>query len=330
MKKLIVIFFAFCTTVFAHQGPHNFKGRILNGTVDSVAVTSMKGTWRKAFALGKDGSFEGTVQQGIGTFYMIYGDKEIPLFLTNETDITLTANAGNFDETLKFEGNGEKENNFLAQMQRDKNAVITKIENSSATNLDQDVAALIAGWQERLKDRELNFMFRNTVQFKLTQIDSRSLPAEIEKQVKAKKLIGQESPGFNFDDINGKGRELKDFKGKYVYIDVWATWCGPCLKEVPNLQKIEERYKGKNIAFISISVDEEKDYDKWKNLVKSKEMGGTQLITDKAWKSDFIQAYGINSIPRFILVDPKGYVVDADAKRPGDAELVKQLDALLK
>lgn len=330
MKKFTLIFLLYCAAAFAKDGPYNFKGTILNNHADSIAVTSLKGTWRRAFAVAADGSFSGNIQQGMGTFYMIYGDKEIPLFLTNESDVSLTADAAQFDETLKFEGAGEKENNFLAQMQRDKNALVAKIGANSTAGLNEEVAGLIANWKERLKDTELNYLFRSTTRFKLEQVDTRSLPGEIEKEVKALQLTGKASPSFKYDDINGKAKELKDFKGKYVYIDVWATWCGPCLKEIPNIKVIEERYKGKKIAFVSISVDEDKDNEKWMNMVKSKQMGGTQLMADKAWASDFIEAYGIHSIPRFILIDPKGNVVDADAKRPGDPELVKQLDALLK
>jgi len=204
------------------------------------------------------------------------------------------------------------------------------MEADATVNAEQEVSALIANWQHQLKDNTLHYIFRSSVQFKLSQIDARSLPAEIETQLKARKLTGQPSPEFKYNDYKGRKRELKDFKGKYVYVDVWATWCGPCRKEIPNLRMIEARYKGRKIAFVSISVDEDKDFEKWKKLVVSEQLGGTQLIADKAWKSDFITSYGINSIPRFILIDPKGNVVDADAKRPGDAELLKQLDALLK
>jgi thiol-disulfide isomerase/thioredoxin len=329
MKKFILPLLCCWFSGFAQNEPINFKGTIKNNQTDSIAITSMKGTWRKAFAINTDGKYEGTVQQGMGTFYVIYGEKEIPVFLKNDSDTHLMADATNFDETLLFEGKDQKENNFMAQMQRDKNDLIAKAGSGAITNINEESAKLIEVWAERLKDKDLNYLFRSTTQFKLNQIDARSLPAEIEKQVKAKELTGQLSPVFKYNDHKGKARELKDFKGNYVYIDVWATWCGPCLKEIPNLKIIEERYKGKKIAFVSISVDEEKDFEKWKNLVTSKQQGGTQLIADKAWKSDFIMAYGIHSIPRFILIDPKGNVIDADAKRPGDPELVKQLDKIL-
>jgi alkyl hydroperoxide reductase subunit AhpC len=93
---------------------------------------------------------------------------------------------------------------------------------------------------------------------------------------------------------------------------------------------VEEKYHGKNIEFVSISVDVDKDHEKWQKFVTEKELGGIQLFADKNWNSDFIKAFGINSIPRFLLIDPTGKVVKADAARPSSEELTKLLDTLLK
>jgi hypothetical protein len=79
-----------------------------------------------------------------------------------------------------------------------------------------------------------------------------------------------------------------------------------------------------------MSVDVQKDHDKWKTFVKEKSLGGIQLFADKDWNSDFTKAFGINSIPRFILIDPAGKVVSADELRPSDPKLQVKLDALLK
>lgn len=146
-----------------------------------------------------------------------------------------------------------------------------------------------------------------------------------------KKLLkGQPSPKFAYKDVNDKLVKLDDLKGNYVYIDVWATWCSPCLGEIPHLKKLEKDYHGKNIAFVSISVDNSKAYDKWKQMVKDKELEGYQLFADKSWASDFVKAYQIKGIPTFILIDPKGNIVSSSAMRPSNPELRKQFDLLLK
>lgn len=140
---------------------------------------------------------------------------------------------------------------------------------------------------------------------------------------------GNPSPTFNFENHKDGHTSLESLKGKYVYIDVWATWCGPCLREIPALKEVEKDYHDKDIHFVSISIDEPKDYEKWKTMVSEKELGGIQLIADKNWNSQFVKEYAILGIPRFILIDPQGNIVSADAPRPSDPELRTLLDGLL-
>ena len=127
---------------------------------------------------------------------------------------------------------------------------------------------------------------------------------------------GLTSPSFTCKDINGQSISLSDFKGNLVFIDLWATWCAPCKTEIPFLNKLEEKYKEKNISFVSISIDKLKNIEKWKNMIKSKEMGGIQLIAENAWESEFAVALNVESIPRFVLLDEKGNIINIDAPRP--------------
>lgn len=147
--------------------------------------------------------------------------------------------------------------------------------------------------------------------------------AEIYEKVK-KVSAGQPSPRFeNFENHAGGTTSLEDLKGKYVYIDVWATWCGPCKYEIPFLKEVEEQYHGKNIHFLSLSIDDQKDHDKWVNMVTDEELGGIQLLGDNAWETQFVQDYLINGIPHFILLDPDLNVVKYSAPRPSNPELVE-------
>jgi len=146
-----------------------------------------------------------------------------------------------------------------------------------------------------------------------------------EKLTKKHELIqglvkGKPSPEFDYRDINGKNVALKDLAGKNVYIDVWATWCGPCKAEIPHLKEMEKAHHGKNIEFVSISIDKQKDIEKWEKMVAEKELKGVQLFSDKDWKSDFVKEYAIEGIPRFILVNDEGKIVSADAPRPSEKE----------
>lgn len=137
------------------------------------------------------------------------------------------------------------------------------------------------------------------------------------------------APDFKYRSINNDLVSLSGLNGKYVYIDIWATWCGPCKAEIPFLTEIEEKYKGKNIHFVSISVDQLSDKSKWEQYVTEKKLKGIQLITDNAFDADFIKKFNINSIPRFILIDPAGKIVSGNALRPSDPALKQQLDKLL-
>ncbi len=140
---------------------------------------------------------------------------------------------------------------------------------------------------------------------------------------------GQPSPKFiDYENNAGGTTSLDDLKGKYVYIDVWATWCGPCIGEIPSLKKVEKKYHDKNIHFLSLSIDKAKDHDKWKKMIVDKELGGIQLLADNAWKSKFVQDYQINGIPHFILLDPEGNIVKYSAPRPSDDKLIKLFDEL--
>ena len=140
---------------------------------------------------------------------------------------------------------------------------------------------------------------------------------------------GKPSPKFtNYENYAGGTTSLDDFKGKYVYIDIWATWCGPCKAEIPFLKEIEKEYHDKNIEFVSISVDNKGEHEAWKKMVEEKELGGVQLFADNAFSSKFISDYMIMAIPRFILLDPEGKVVDSQAPRPSSTKLKEILTEL--
>lgn len=138
-----------------------------------------------------------------------------------------------------------------------------------------------------------------------------------------KAAVGRPSPMFKGVDVNGKEMMLRDFRGKYVYIDMWATWCGPCQKELPFLKKLEEKYKGRNIVFVGLSIDQDKA--KWADRVKSGALSGTQLYIGKGTK--FQSDYRISGIPRFILLDPNGRIVNPDMTRPSSEDTEKILNS---
>ncbi len=140
---------------------------------------------------------------------------------------------------------------------------------------------------------------------------------------------GNPSPKFvDYENCAGKTISLDDFKGKYVYIDIWATWCVPCRKEIPALKKLEKKYHGKNIEFVSISIDDLKNKEVWKKTVKEEQLSGTQLLADNAGQSQFLQDFDVTAVPRFILIDTEGKIIDAKAPYPSSPEIETLLNSL--
>jgi len=139
---------------------------------------------------------------------------------------------------------------------------------------------------------------------------------------------GEPSPKFNnYNNYKGGTTSLDDLKGKYVYIDVWATWCGPCRQEIPYLKELEKEFRNKNIAFVSISADDVGDQQTWKDMVETNEMEGIQLFANG--DTQFMEDYNIGTIPRFILIDDKGNIIDYDTYMPSDPLAKDALNALL-
>ncbi len=137
---------------------------------------------------------------------------------------------------------------------------------------------------------------------------------------------GNPSPDFKFKDKSGKTYQLSDFKDKYIYIDVWATWCGPCLGEIPALKKLTDTLASKDIVFVSICVFDEKA--SWEKMVEKKQLKGIQLFAEQG-KNSFVDEYMIQGIPCFILLDKSGRIINANAKRPSEPLLLKELTDLL-
>lgn len=164
--------------------------------------------------------------------------------------------------------------------------------------------------------------------FKLVVTDTAKVNY-IENQItKVESLLpGKMAPTFSFPDTTENLVSLSDFQGKYVYIDVWATWCGPCIREIPRLKELEEEF-GDEIAFMSISIDPVKNV--WYDYVKDKELTGIQLYSEGSWQAEINDLYMIQGIPRFIIIDPQGKIIDADANRPSDEKTRKMFENWLQ
>lgn len=129
---------------------------------------------------------------------------------------------------------------------------------------------------------------------------------------------GQPAPDFTFTNAKGKVFHLSDLRGKLLFIDIWGTWCAPCIEEIPYLNKLQERYKNnKNVLIMSIACDKESARPKWLAFLKShKEMNWAQYQVTTEGDKILDDVYHTFGIPRFMIIDKKGIIIDADAERP--------------
>lgn len=326
MKKIT---FAICFLASVGASAQvDFSLKATNKPSDSLGIRGRGYT--KWIVADKSGEFKANLDAPDGFYQMKLGEQFTSLYLKNGKDLKATVDYNKFDETITYTGKGAKENNFLAkriltQNDKDYDGVMKAADETQLKaemeKLKQNIFASIPKGLDETFVTEFK---------KNNEMELAGLEKYVSQSFGLKKLNGTDSPSFNYENHKGGTTKLEDFRGKYVYIDVWATWCGPCRAEIPFLKKTEEAYHGKNIAFVSLSIDPMKDHDKWKKFVEDKQLGGVQIMADKDWNSDFVKAYAIQGIPRFILIGPDGKIVNADAPRPSSPDLAQLLDSMVK
>lgn len=326
-----------------------FSGKIENNK-DTVISVIGKG-FKKNIKINTDGSFKDTLSVKEEKIFSIYSPKngQGVAFLKNGYDIFLNANTNDFFNSFTFMGDNEASdsNNFIVDrykfaqqmgsakdfMGLQKEDFLKKI-NQLKKGLDS-----LSSVYSYANDQMLQESKEQVLDFFQKLIDNYDrMHANLVQQKAINKNLKKGNPApefFNYENSKGGTNSLKDFRGKYVYIDVWATWCRPCIAQIPYLKKLEEEYKNKNIVFVSISTDDdrrsngswEKAHDKWKKMVTQKNLSGIQLWAGKD-DARFSVEYAIRGIPRFILIDPKGNIVDSDTKRPTDPSIRSMLNNL--
>lgn len=340
--KAYVLFLFTILLLACEEQPKDYvtlSGTISNKNSDSLVIRTR--TFHKVIKVANNGTFEDTLNVETDIYNVYDGTESTSIFLKNGFELNLTLDTKAFDETIKYEGKGAEHSNFLAEatLLREQLLDIDELSTLAPDLLDRKFEEI---------ESELNEFYesKTTIDSSIVQKYAKQVDPMLQyykkyihntRALKTELAKGKVSPTFEgYENYNGGTTSLSDLKGKYTYIDVWATWCGPCKAEIPALKELEKEYNGKNIQFVSLSIDDDKAHGgswekarkNWKTMVSNKELGGIQLIAPEGWKSEFVRAYKISGIPRFILIDPNGNIVSPDAPRPSSSKLKKLFEEL--
>jgi thiol-disulfide isomerase/thioredoxin len=200
------------------------------------------------------------------------------------------------------------------------------LKNFIRTTNNATLGVLALGWASRsLPPSDMDSSLNNLK----TRFPGNAFLAEMEKGSQQQPAqsssgdswVGKTVPDLVMPDPNGKDLSISSFRGKYLLIDFWASWCGPCRMENPNVVKAYSDYKGKNFTILGVSLD--KDKDSWKKAISQDHLSWPQMSDLKYWNSQAVETFGFQGIPFNVLVDPSGKVIAQELRG-------EELDAKLK
>jgi thiol-disulfide isomerase/thioredoxin len=181
---------------------------------------------------------------------------------------------------------------------------------------------------EALSNDEVNKIIADVAAKFPEHLGVASIKATLDAQMnKLQGWVGQVAPELILPDVNGKEVKLSSFKGKYVLVDFWASWCGPCRHENPNVVKAYEKFKDKNFAILGVSLDRPGQKEQWQQAIRDDNLSWTQVSDLQYWDSPVVALYHIDGIPYNILVDPGGKIV---AEALHGSSLERKLSELIK
>ena len=137
---------------------------------------------------------------------------------------------------------------------------------------------------------------------------------------------GKKAPAFQLKNLKGELVSLEELQGSIVYIDIWTTSCGPCIQEMPEIKKLQNDFKGKDIKFVSLGLDSPRV--RLEQILQKNQIEGIKLY-DPEKDEEIMSKYAVTGFPRYVMLDREGKIIDHMAKRPSNPELKEQLNTLL-
>ena len=229
---------------------------------------------------------------------------------------------------LSFMGKDDKEHpgmqDSLVQMYIATKAKTAHTIDSLVTNYPDSYAVALIINNFVAKDRELP-----EVEKMYEGLTSRIKNAYLGQKLKTtidnrkKTAIGGVAPDFTLPNPDGKNISLVDYRGKYVLLDFWASWCGPCLREVPNVKKVYDEYHPKGFEILSISLDDKKE--NWVNAIDKHELNWDHVSSLQGWQCPVAKLYSVSGVPAMFLLDKEGKILASGLR---GEELTEKVAAL--
>ena len=247
------------------------------------------------------------------------------VMMSQKSAITVSFDSKKPFISRRYSGDFSEVNNFLSNLKFEQKKLSTTVQNGIQ---NEALHAQISQARARIEKKaamlhKQDFM----VDYGLKQFDgfSEVLILKNKKYLYKSQLTGTLGADFTLQNNAGQPINLKSFHGKYVYIDVWATWCKPCKLEYPHLKALAKQFSKKEIAIVSVSIDE--SFEKWQNDVKDSPADEHQFYAGA--EHPFVTYFDIGAIPRFILLNQEGKIINPEDMRPSNPKIIDYLKSTI-
>ncbi|GEO06795.1 thiol:disulfide interchange protein [Adhaeribacter aerolatus] len=340
------------------------KGKLQNQTSGNIYLSELgeqQFVFRDTAEVKSDGSFEFTGKADDPGIYRIsLNDQNMMLLVVDTQRIEVTADAKDLRKTNTVQGSKESENlkrieavltsmqEAGAKLEKRFVAAQTAGQEDSLAGLQQKFMDLQKANNQRLKniirsksnsvvsafatlslinpDEEFAFADSMATAFNKTIPDSKFTRALTTKLSTLRTVaVGQQAPDISLPAPDGKSVSLSSLRGKYVLVDFWASWCGPCRQENPNVVRMYNQYKDKGFEIFGVSLDESRD--KWLKAIDADKLTWPHVSDLKGWESSAAKLYNIQAIPQTLLLDKEGKIIAKNLRGPS---LEEKLASLMK